>query len=458
MRILLALLVMPAAVLAQAPVTIASVVNLDSGDTRLAPGSRALVTLTGIVDQGAVTAQLSGRPAGILGGSGDRIFLLVPVDVPAGPAPLVVRSRGTDLAAFPLTLVSHAPVLANTSFWPGIYCPVLAHWGTTLVAYGLGAIDIVVPPGAVAPSTPPAATVLKPTVTVGGREAQVLSSVLVPDRTNDGSYAINIRIPAGTPVGNHPVVLSIGGQSSNIEMLRVADTVIRSAATGLERSGAPESMSSAYSCATPFATVEAAADPRNPPTQLAGTTVGIKDSAGVERLSPILYVSSRQVNYIIPSGTANGPATVTITSGDGGVSTAAVQIESVAPSLFTVSGYPAALLVRVRDGTQTIEPVVRTREGWIEQSPIDLGPETDQVFLVLFGTGIRGLSTLAAVRVTIDGVDAPVEYAGPQGQFAGLDQVNVRLPRALSGRNWESLELLLTVDREMANGVYLAFR
>jgi uncharacterized protein (TIGR03437 family) len=226
MRIFLALLVMPAAVLAQAPVTIASVVNLDSGDTRLAPGSRALVTLTGIVDQGTVTAQLSGRPAGKLGASGDRIFLLLPVDVPAGPATLVVRSRGTDSAAFPLTLVSHAPVLANTSFWPGIYCPVLAPWGTTLVAYGLGPIDIAVPPGAVAPATPPASTVLKPTVTVGGREAQVLSSVLVPDRTNDGSYAINIRIPAGTPVGNHPVVLSIGGQMSGVNYFFALATII----------------------------------------------------------------------------------------------------------------------------------------------------------------------------------------------------------------------------------------
>jgi uncharacterized protein (TIGR03437 family) len=191
---------------------------------------------------------------------------------------------------------------------------------------------------------------------------------------------------------------------------------------------------------------------------LGGTTVRIKDSAGIERLSPILYASPRQVNYIIPTGATNGPATVTITSGDGAVSTAAVQIESIAPSLFTVAGYPAALLVRVREGMQTVEPVVRRSEGWIEQTPIDLGRETDEVFLVLFGTGIRGRSSLASVRVTIDGVEAPVEYAGPQGEFAGLDQVNVKLPRALSGRNWVLLELLLTVDGQVANEAYLAFR
>lgn len=454
MRALLVLLAMPLGVFAQAPVTIASVVNLDTRDTPLGPGSRALVSLTGLIDPASATVELSGRSAHFLGGSGDRLFLLLPLDVPAGPATLVIRSRGVTLASFPLTLVSHAPVLATTAFWPGIYCPALAPWGTTLVAYGLGPTDIVVPP-----ATPPASTVLRPVVTVGGREAEVLSSTLVRNRTNDGSYAIDIRIPPGTPVGNHPVTVTIGGQSSNTEMLRVADVVIRSAATGWERSGAPESMFSAYGCATPLATVEAVADARNPPVELSGTTVRVKDSAGAERLSPILYASPRQVNYIIPAGTANGPATVTVTSGDGAVSTAAVQIDSVAPSLFTLAGHPAALLVRVRDGVQTVEPLVRSVGGGsLQAMPIDLGPETDQVFLALFGTGIRGRSSPANVKVIIDGVEAPVEYSGPQGEFPGLDQVNVKLPRALAGRNEEQLELLLTADGVPANEVYLTFQ
>lgn len=340
MRTLLALLAMPLGVFAQAPVAIASVVNLDSGDTRLAPGSRALVSLTAAIDQQTVTSGLSGRPAHFLAGNGERIFLLLPVDVPTGPATLVIRSRGIETPPFPLTLVSHAPVLASTAFWPGIYCPARAPWGTTLVAYGLGATDIVVPPGAVAPAMPPATTVLIPTVTVAGREAEVLSSTLVPDRTNDGSYAINIRIPPGTPDGEHPIVLSIGGHNSNTQMLRVADVVIRSAANGRDGSGAPESISSAYVCATPLATVEAVADPRNPSAELGGTTVRIRDSAGVERLSAILYASPRQVNYIIPTGSSNGPATITITSGDGAVSTSAVQIESIEPALFTAGGIP----------------------------------------------------------------------------------------------------------------------
>src|SRR5262249_9652231 len=56
------------------------------------------------------------------------------------------------------------------------------------------------------------------------------------------------------------------------------------------------------------------------PTELARTTVKVKDSAGAERLAPLFSVSPTQVNYQIPVGTAAGEATVIITSGDGSVS------------------------------------------------------------------------------------------------------------------------------------------
>ncbi|HQR32913.1 MAG TPA: cohesin domain-containing protein, partial [Blastocatellia bacterium] len=42
------------------------------------------------------------------------------------------------------------------------------------------------------------------------------------------------------------------------------------------------------------------------PTQLAGTTVTIKDSLGVERLAPLFFVSATQINYQMPPGTAAG--------------------------------------------------------------------------------------------------------------------------------------------------------
>ena len=84
-------------------------------------------------------------------------------------------------------------------------------------------------------------------------------------------------------------------------------------------------------------------------------------------------------------------------------------------------------------------------------APIDLGSGTDQVILLLFGTGIRGRAASAPVTAAIGGTDAEVLYAGPQGAYPGLDQVNVKLPRALAGRG--DVDVLLNVDGKAANTV-----
>ena len=53
------------------------------------------------------------------------------------------------------------------------------------------------------------------------------------------------------------------------------------------------------------------------PTELAGTTVKIKDIAGIERLAPLFFVSPQQVNYQIPAGTIPGAASVIIANVSG---------------------------------------------------------------------------------------------------------------------------------------------
>jgi uncharacterized protein (TIGR03437 family) len=73
------------------------------------------------------------------------------------------------------------------------------------------------------------------------------------------------------------------------------------------------------------------------------------------------------------------------------------------------------------------------------------------VILVLFGTGIRFVSALEQVTATIGGENAEVLYAGLQGDFAGLDQVNVRLPRSLATRG--EVNVVLSVEGKIANTV-----
>jgi uncharacterized protein (TIGR03437 family) len=189
----------------------------------------------------------------------------------------------------------------------------------------------------------------------------------------------------------------------------------------------------------------------------------VKDSAGTERSAPLFFVSPTQVNYLIPQDTRLGPATVTIKSGDGSVSMGTVLIERVAPGVFSANangqGVAAAVILRVRaDGSWQYEPVAQfdTAQGRFVSVPINLGPTTDQVFLVLFGTGIRFFSSLATITAKVGGLDMEVVGAAAQPDFVGLDQVNIRLKPELAGRG--EVDVSLTVDGKTANTVRINIR
>ncbi|MBL8171253.1 MAG: carbohydrate binding domain-containing protein [Acidobacteria bacterium] len=212
-----------------------------------------------------------------------------------------------------------------------------------------------------------------------------------------------------------------------------------------------------------LATASGAAPGLPLPTSLFGTTVTVKDAVGVTRPAPLFFVSPGQVNYLIPTGTATGPATATITSGAGAVSMAIIQIDTVAPGLFSANangqGVVAAVALRVKaDGTQSYENVARFDHALNQfvSAPLDLGPSTEQVFLVAFGTGFRFASRLSNVSVKMADADAQVFYAGSQGGLSGVDQVNVLIPRSLVGKG--QVGIVLSVDGRTANPVTLEIK
>lgn len=196
------------------------------------------------------------------------------------------------------------------------------------------------------------------------------------------------------------------------------------------------------------------------PTSLDGTKVSVTDSAGTERRAMLHFVAPGQVNFLVPAGTKPGSATVKVTTA-GGSASIPLQVEAVAPGLFSANsdgaGVAAALAQRyTAAGPQAPELVFQysVAAGRHVAVPIDLGAATDQVILLLYGTGIGGFTS--AVTATIGGQPAEVLGAAAQGQYAGLDQVNVRLPRALAGRGEVPIEL--TVDGKKANTVTVSVR
>ncbi len=194
------------------------------------------------------------------------------------------------------------------------------------------------------------------------------------------------------------------------------------------------------------------------PTSLGGTQITVTDSAGTNRAAQLFFVSPNQANYLIPAGTSAGTATVTITSWSGALSRGTVPINPVAPGLFTANssgqGVPAAVAERIlANGSRSTVPVAvfDATQSQFVPIPIDLGTATDQVFLAVFGTGFRFRSALTAVTATIGGIPAEVTYAGPQNDFVGLDQANIRIPFSLAGRG--DVDVVFTVDGQMANTV-----
>ncbi len=208
---------------------------------------------------------------------------------------------------------------------------------------------------------------------------------------------------------------------------------------------APGSIVSAFPLfGNQLATSTAAAGSAAWPTTLGGATVTVRDAAGISRNAAIAYASPGQVNYQIPPDTASGFATVTFAAG-GAAATGALHIVDAYPSLFMADsgGGAAGQVFRLRNGQQSIESA---------GAPIDLGPAGDQVYLVLYASGC-GKETVTA---TAGGADAPVSYAGPQGVYPGLDQVNVLLPRALAGKG--RVAISVKAGGHASNPVYVTLQ
>ncbi len=195
---------------------------------------------------------------------------------------------------------------------------------------------------------------------------------------------------------------------------------------------APGSIVSIYGEALAPDTVVAATLPLT--TTLGGVTVTFLDAAGVARNSPLIFVSPGQINCLVPADTIAGSSTVSVSGSLGGVNSGVVNVAAVAPALYSADGSgtgPAAALAETlrRDGTVVYQYTFKCDTACAPLA-IDLGSPDDQTTLVLFGTGIKNA---ASVNIRVGEAVIPASYAGAQGQFPGLDQVNVPLPQSLRG-------------------------
>ncbi|HKQ76046.1 MAG TPA: choice-of-anchor V domain-containing protein [Blastocatellia bacterium] len=286
-----------------------------------------------------------------------------------------------------------------------------------------------------------------------------------------GSWTFKWKAPAQT-VGR--VTFYVAGNAANGDFQQTGDTIYtssRSVEPGAPPLGAlatvsaasfapPSNALSANQIVAGFGTGLAqnttfpAPGSTTLPTVLDGTSIAVRDANGTARDAGLFFVSSQQVNYLIPPDTVIGPATITLRRNGVDFAQGTVNIETVAPGIFTAnssgSGLPAAVLFRRRGTVDTFESI----------SPeIDLGPEgpnPDVVFLIAFGTGISGLSSLMGASATIGGINAPIGNVVSAPGFFGLQQINIFIPPSLRGRGL--VNVIFTADNKQANMVEIRIK
>lgn len=195
------------------------------------------------------------------------------------------------------------------------------------------------------------------------------------------------------------------------------------------------------------------------PTSLGGITLQVVDSGGAVRLAPLIYVSPSQINFLVPVGTAAGTATLNIMSDGASTLTSTVQIQAVAPGLFTANengqGVVAATAYRTIAPSTLATPIpvyqCIDRPGTCISVPIQLGVDTP-IFVTFNATGLRGRSSDAAVKLTIGGQQVNIQAINALddgGASAGVDQLFV--PMTLSLRGSGEVDVVVTVDGTTSN-------
>ncbi len=204
---------------------------------------------------------------------------------------------------------------------------------------------------------------------------------------------------------------------------------------------APNSIAAAFGTKLASTTVSATTTPL--PFTLDGTSVYVN---GVP--ARLFFVSTTQVNYLMPEGTPSGPTQVVVVAKDGSVSRGLVNVTSSSPGIFTrlANGLGAPAAVAGTDGTN-FPTLMSNADG--TAVAIDAGS-----FVSIFGTGFRYAS--GAMAMSIGGTAVtPLGFAA-QSQFAGVDQANVQIPTSMAGKG--DVDLTLTVDGKTSNVVKLKIK
>ncbi len=202
---------------------------------------------------------------------------------------------------------------------------------------------------------------------------------------------------------------------------------------------APGSLASVFGANLAGGATAAAGYP--PPTVLAGVRLTV---AG--RPTSLLYVSDRQINFLLPTDLSPGETTVVVTTPLGTSEIVRISLQPVAPGIFQFTGGMGAVVVA---GTGSTTDVRAAAPG---------------EFLEIYTTGLGAVrpsstpglqETVLTPQVFLAQQPARVVFSGLTPGFVGLYQINAETP-AGAPSGWQPLSL--TIGGAPSNTVQVRVR
>lgn len=391
---------------------------------------------------------------------------------PPTPTGQVTFQTGTNV-------LGTAPVgqgLAVSSLSPGTYNVTAAYSGDSVYPAAQTTVSFVVAQASTqtvySPKTNQSGqATLTATVTVVAPGAGTPTGTVQFEDASQNNLTITTATLAGgtasaivdASIATHIIVAVYNGDTNFSGSTSAAQLQLVSTAANITSSFAPDEAVSAYHVTNLTGDTPAGAFPL--PTSLAGATVKITDSAGISWLAPLygVFASASQINFVVPSTVALGPATFTVLLPGNNSMSAVGNITLTSPAIFTANqngqGVATGQFVTVTQpgNVQTFQNVAvyDTTQNKYVPNPVNLGSATDQVYLILYGTGIRHRASDADVSATVNGVSVPILSAA-QPQYPGLDQMNLQLPNSLAGAG--TVNVIVVVNGQTANTVQIAIQ
>lgn len=434
---------------------ISSVANAVVTNGGIAPGSLATVSGINFGDTPGVTVG-SLRAAVLSSASGTQATFVVPLGLTAGNTTMTVTSNGLTSAPFTIALSQVAPALSAQTYdsaggalsravQPGEAVGVQATGLGQLGANGYPALPLIVQIGA-------------------NRVSATLNS-FVPVASSPGVYQINFVVPIGTPSGNQPLSILVGGVRSNEIALRIAgpavNAVLNAASFAKGAKVAPGSLVSIFgdslASGDAFGVYPSFSLPGGGAITINGISAPLFD----------VVASQGQVNLLVPFETpSDGNVQVIVTNAKGASAPFSLAMAPAAPGIFRIpdpsNSKRSNAAVLVANTAWRVLPLSMAAALGIPQDckannvPIATicgQPAAPGDAIQIYATGLGRATpngapfgnslrtgdvapadgrtlymTVETPRVTIGGIDAQVVFSGIAPGFAGLYQINAVIP------------------------------